>query len=78
MDVALYGHRLDVGLTLDVTVGADTFSWSVEALARRAVGDPGRAADVVVADLTPDTTAAAATGVTTVTAVTADAPVTPA
>jgi HEAT repeat protein len=53
-DVALYAHRFDTGLTLDVTISADTRSWSVEALLKQAGNDPEQAARLALAGATSD------------------------
>jgi hypothetical protein len=49
-DVALFAECFEPGLTLKVSAGAETFHWSVEALLKRAGGDPEEAARLAAGD----------------------------
>jgi HEAT repeat protein len=51
-DLGLYADWFEPGLTLDVRIGGETHSWSVESLLERAGGDPERAARLAIADTT--------------------------
>ncbi|MET7668560.1 HEAT repeat domain-containing protein [Micromonospora luteifusca] len=53
LEVTVFGERCDLGLYLEVTDGADLSGhcW-VDGLLRRAGGDPERAADLVIAEVT--------------------------
>ncbi|MGW1447123.1 HEAT repeat domain-containing protein [Micromonospora sp. NPDC002411] len=54
LEITVFGARCDLGLYLDVTDGADLSGhWWVDGLLRRAGNDPERAADLVIADVTP-------------------------
>ncbi|WCN83106.1 HEAT repeat domain-containing protein [Micromonospora sp. LH3U1] len=53
LQVAIFGKRCDLGLYLDVTDGSDISGhWFVDGLLKRAGGDPDRAAELAIADVT--------------------------
>jgi HEAT repeat protein len=49
---ALFADRFEPGLTLEMTLSGRTFSWSVDALVKRTLGDLERAADLIAHQLT--------------------------